>query len=543
MFDARKKIKERLTQSFGEIKDDPFYFYSIERYFRNKDQTEAFQILSDKTCNDLDFNELFKFVDRTTSKVGQQYLYNTLRSIPSDSDKFTDQEKLIQSISDDSNLRLYIQLQLNKLVSENSYFITSLFQDEHLKKPKWFFIIPLLSFSSLMSILLIPFIPQFFFVLLGIIIINLSIHYWNKQNLNEYYGTIPQLLILTRVAKKLFKCKILREINEDLPKSISRIEKIRAHMSLFKIEVQVQSDFGTAFLTFLELFKALFLLEPLLLYGVLKQLDTKRREIEDVFSFVGFVDSVISISSLRKGLNSFCLPQIGNNHKTIDAAEIYHPLIEKCVSNSLQIDGKSILLTGSNMSGKTSFIRTIGLNIITGLTINTCFAKQFCFPRLKIFSAIRLSDNLINDKSYYFEEVITIKEMIEKSQTREPNLFLLDEIFKGTNTIERISAGRAVLSYLNKESNIVFVSTHDIELADLLKDTYDLYHFSEQVEDKTVDFDFKLKEGKLKNRNAIRILEINDYPEQIITEARELSKELDKFYAANNHGLKTQYQS
>ena len=189
------------------------------------------------------------------------------------------------------------------------------------------------------------------------------------------------------------------------------------------------------------------------------------------------------------------------------------------------------------MSGKTSFIRTIGLNIITGLTINTCFAKQFCFPRLKIFSAIRLSDNLMNDKSYYFEEVLTIKEMIKQSEMPESNLFLLDEIFKGTNTIERISAGRAVLSYLNNERNIVFVSTHDIELAELLQDTYKLYHFSEKVDNKTVDFDFKLKEGKQKTRNAIRILEINDYPEKIITEAINLSKELDKIFVVNKHIL------
>jgi DNA mismatch repair ATPase MutS len=139
----------------------------------------------------------------------------------------------------------------------------------------------------------------------------------------------------------------------------------------------------------------------------------------------------------------------------------------------------------------------------------------------------------MNDKSYYFEEVLTIKEMIEKSQMPESNIFLLDEIFKGTNTIERISAGKAVLSYLNNKSNIVFVSTHDIELSDLLQDTYKLYHFSEQVDNKTVDFDFKLKEGKLKNRNAIRILEINDYPGEIITEAIQLSKELDTIFVLN----------
>lgn len=539
MFESKKKIRQRLTQSFGQIKDDPFYFYSIEKYFRNKDHKGAFQILSDKTCNDLDFNELFIFIDRTTSKIGQQFLYNTLRTIPSNNDKFTEQEKLIQKITVDSDLRLYIQLQLNKLTRESSYFITTLFQDKYLNKPKWFILIPLLSFSSLMAILLLPFTPQFFFVLLGLIIINLGIHYWNKRNLVEYLGTIPQLLILTRVAKKLLKCKILKEIDEYVQESIRSIEKVRRHMSFFKIEVQAQTDIGTAFLTFLELFKALFLLEPLLLFGVLKQLDAKRKEIESVYSFVGYIDSLVSISSLRHGLKSFCIPQIENDHKIIDVTEIYHPLIINCVTNSIKVDGASILLTGANMSGKTSFIRTVGLNIITGLAINTCFAKQFCFPRLKIFSAIRLSDSLMDDKSYYFEEVLTIKEMIEESQTKEPNLFLLDEIFRGTNTIERVSAGRAVLSYLNNNSNIVFVSTHDIELAELLNNTYDLYHFSEQVGENTVDFDYKLKEGKLKNRNAIKILEINDYPEQIINEAIDLSKELDKIYVVNKHGSKT----
>jgi DNA mismatch repair ATPase MutS len=92
-----------------------------------------------------------------------------------------------------------------------------------------------------------------------------------------------------------------------------------------------------------------------------------------------------------------------------------------------------------------------------------------------------------------------------------------------------------VLSYLSNKGSIEFLSTHDIELAELLKDTFNMYHFSEQVGIKTVDFDFKLKKGKLKNRNAIKILEINDYPEQIITEAIKLSKELDKIYVINKN--------
>ena len=185
------------------------------------------------------------------------------------------------------------------------------------------------------------------------------------------------------------------------------------------------------------------------------------------------------------------------------------------------------------MSGKTSFIRTIGINTITGQTINTCFADEFSLSKMNIFSAIRISDDLMNDKSYYFEEVLTIKSMIDNSANGKTNLFLLDEIFKGTNTIERISAGKAVLSAISKENNIVFVSTHDIELADLLKNEYELYHFSEIVDHKSVDFDYKLKEGKLKDRNAIRILQINDYPEELIQEAIEISKELDRLSAIN----------
>jgi hypothetical protein len=186
-----------------------------------------------------------------------------------------------------AHLPFTIQLQLDKLTRDSSYFITTLFQDEHIKKPKWFFIIPLLSFSSLMSILLIPFTPQFFFVLLGVMIINLGIQYWNKQNLHEYLGTIPYLLILMQVTnstltdmknrpvftfypqgeqagfsaftpwgrgkkaekpdwilicqsrtKKLLKFKLLKEINEDVPESIRSIEKIRSHISFFKLEVK-----------------------------------------------------------------------------------------------------------------------------------------------------------------------------------------------------------------------------------------------------------------------------------------------------------------
>ncbi len=528
VFRRKKKNIERLKSSFGEQKDDTFNFKLISKYFKNKDNSKAFHVLSDKTCNDLDFEELFMFVDRSTSKVGQQYLYQILRCIPSDS-KATDlNERLIKKLGDDLDFRVKTQMLLEKLKKRDAYYISSIFQEEHLKAPKWFFVVRLLSFTSLLTILLLPFRPELFLLLIPVFIINLGIHYWNKGNLYQYVSSIPQLLNLNHVANQLHKEDSFKEINPELNDAIKVIDQVRSRMSFFQLGAKIQGDFEAVFWAILELFKTTFLLEPLLLFGVLKRLNTKRKEIEEVFTFVGHIDALISIASLRHGLESYCVPTINKKEIEISGTDAYHPLIEACVTNSIRVKDKSVLLTGSNMSGKTSFIRTMGLNLITGLTLNTCFAKSMSLPRARIYSAIRISDDLMNDKSYYFEEVLTIKEMIDNSDSITPNIFLLDEIFKGTNTVERISAGKAVLSSLSKNKNRVFVSTHDIELTDMLAHEYELYHFSEIVTDKHIDFDYKLKEGRLKNRNAIRILQINDYPEEVVNEAIELSKQLDE---------------
>ena len=532
-FHRKKKPNERLIESFGKLKDDSFDFKYIEKYFRNKDNSNAYQVLSDKTCNDLDFDDLFTLLDRTNSKVGQQYLYNKLRTIHVDQQQIKLDEEIIETLSTDLELRISLQKKIEKLNGSDAYYITTLFQEEHFNPPKWFFVIQLLSLTSLISLTLSFYNPLFLILLITILCVNFVIHYWNKNNLVQYVSSIPQLLKLNNVASDLLENPLLKRINPNIPKSVKLIQEIKNRMSFFQLEAKLQGEFEVIAWFIFEILKTMFLLEPLLLFGVLKRLNNKRDEIEHVFKFVGHIDMLISIASLRHGLDKFCLPIITNDND-IEVRDISHPLIFNCTTNSIHISEKSILLTGSNMSGKTSFIRAIGLNVITGLTINTCFAKSMTFPLLKVFSAIRISDDLMNDKSYYFEEVLTIKDMLKESLNGEKNLFLLDEIFKGTNTVERISAGKSVLSALTKNNNKILVSTHDIELTDMLSDQYELYHFSETVNDKTVGFDYTLKEGKLQNRNAIRILEINDYPKEIVKEAIDISIELDKTYSAKN---------
>ncbi|MGH1386634.1 MutS-related protein [Kordia sp.] len=532
LFSNRKKtVTERLSSSFGTLKEDAFNFSMIETYFRHKDNSKAHQVLSDKTCNDLDFEEVFFYLDRTHSKIGQQYLYNHLRVIQRNEAQTKLDEEIIAELSENEELRISVQKKIEKLNHKDAYYVRTLFQEEQIRPPKWFFAIRILSLLSLISLVLSFYKPVFFGVFSGIFCVNLLIHYWNKKNLVQYVNSIPQLIRLNAVAAHLFKNASLQRLNTKLSKSIRLINGVKSKMSFFQLEVQLQGEFAILAWFIFEILKIVFLLEPLLLFGVLRKLNTKRSEIEAVFKFVGHVDMLISIASVRKSAEMYCIPTI-TTESEIKADEIRHPLIFNCIPNNIGLQDKSVLLTGSNMSGKTSFIRAIGLNVITGLTLNTSFAKSMSFPLMRIYSAIRISDDLMNDKSYYFEEVITIKEMILESEKNGINLFLLDELFKGTNTVERISAGKAVLSALAKNKNKVFVSTHDIELTDMLSEDYELYHFSEIVDDAKVAFDYKLKEGKLKNRNAIRILAMNEYPDSVISEAMEISKELDASYAA-----------
>jgi hypothetical protein len=468
------------------------------------------------------------YLDRTKSKVGQQYLYNHLRVLDGKSGLSDKDEDFIHRIEEDEKFRLFIESNLSKLNETEAFYIVKLFQDKIAEAPKWYKILPFLSVFSLLSLFSLLFSTGLVYVVPVLIIVNMGIHYKNKNNLEHYISSLSELKKLLSVAEAI-KNHGPVEDEEDLKSSISVLKKAKRHFYLFQIENKLQSDVSNLFWGTLEIIKILLILEPILFFKALNQIKHHQKQIAYLFNFIGRLDMLYSIASLRKGLPTYCKP-LFHNEKMMNVKSVYHPLIENCVKNDIKSSGKSILLTGSNMSGKTTFIRTMGVNFITSMALNTSFAERFSVPKVRLMSAIRISDDLMDEKSYYFEEVLSIKKMVLASDNGAPYLFLLDEIFKGTNTIERIAAGKAVLSYLTQDKNFVFVSTHDIELAELLNEEYDLYHFSEIISEDKVDFDYKLKAGKLTSRNAIKILELNNYPKKLLRESEKLALYMDKKY-------------
>jgi DNA mismatch repair ATPase MutS len=524
-----KKKKQEILQNFKKAKAGVFDFERIALLFAHSDHAEAHQTISDQTARDVDFEELFMFVDRTNSKIGQQLLYQTLRTIPKNQFRSLEIERIIGFLDANQKIKESTVLELNRLNDTATYFIQGLIFNKHIAKPSWFWLIPLFSVFSTANLILSIFYPVFILLFLPVLAINFVFHYWNKKNVVSYSNSIPQLLLLNRIAHKLIRSGVILERAQEVRKSNEAISDLSKAAIFFKIESKINNEMGQFGEFILELVKAAFLLEPILVFKVIRGLEMKRSDISILLQATAQVDVAISIASFREALPYYSFPVISNEKNSFFASEVYHPLINDAVANTMDLSyGKSVLISGSNMSGKTTFIRTIGINTILAQTINTVCARKFTTPVLKVHSAIKISDDLLDDTSYYFQEVKTMKKMIVASESASQNLFLLDEIFKGTNTIERIASGKAVLSYLSQNSNLVLVSTHHLELIDLLTDSYDYFHFSESVENGALTFDYKLMPGRLNNTNAIRILEINKFPTKITSEAKKLAEQIRK---------------
>lgn len=518
--------KGNISNLWGKLKSEDFNFTLIENFFSKKGHNDTFQIINDRIINDIDLYKLFMYIDRTNSKIGQQYYFNNLLSLDFDRNKIKKRELFINYLLSNREDMVNIQLILSKLDSNDAYYISDLFLSDLLPKPKWLWVISLLSITSLLVVITTFFYNALFFILIPLLIINMIVHFWNKRNIFMYMYSIPQLILLAECANKIIAFDFPFPTKKDkILKSIKSINSLKKQMFVFKIEAGLNSSELYSIIQLIsEYIKILFVIEPIIVFNVLDKLKNRKEEIQNLFDFIGEIDTAISIANLRSGAPYYCIPNISMEKEMLEFIDLYHPLIEGCISNSLSIKGKSILLTGSNMSGKTTFIRTLALNSLLAQTINTCFARRFDMHPMKIFTAIHISDDLFANKSYYLEEVLLIKTMIDEANTNGANLYFLDELFKGTNTRERVAAGKAVLSYLVRGRNIVIVSTHDIELTELLLDKYELYHFTEVVENGNINFDYKIKKGKLTTYNAIKILEINNYPEEIIQDAKSIVK-------------------
>lgn len=271
-------------------------------------------------------------------------------------------------------------------------------------------------------------------------------------------------------------------------------------------------------------------LSELITYEKVKETIIKKKEyLKNIYEYVGTIDALIAVSSFRQSLEYYSKPLlfISNNRSEnlIDFVDLYHPLIKNPVSNSLATR-EGILITGSNASGKSTFIKSVAINQILAQTIFTTCTKSYKASFFNIYTSMALKDDILQNESYYIVEIKSLKRIIDKSNNKIPTLCFVDEILRGTNTIERIASSSEVLNYFNNVNCICFAATHDIELTYLLEDKFVNYHFEEEITDNDIVFDYNLREGRAKSRNAIKLLSLMGYDDKIIDDA---NKRAEKF--------------
>lgn len=525
--------KEELQSQWGKPLDTQRNFNLISAYHFSTYHHHS-NDLSDTIASDIDLENLFEYIDRSHSSLGRQYLYHQLRT-KQEAAALRDLDELSEKFGGDQKLRLDTALELSKLDHKNAYYIyelfTSSYQSLYSKGLNLYVRTAGILWLAFLALLIIYQSQVFFLGLLGLTLFNFYLHYNNKKKISRYVHSLPQLYTLINASKKLLKLTTPPKA-DTITQSLHSLKPLQRSLSYVNFQNNVDRDPTDISAGILELVKTLLVIEPLMFLISVDRVNQQRQNIETLFNYVAETDLAISIQSLRTGLPYYCKPKLVANGETLKVQELYHPLIADCVANSITASTKQgVLITGSNMSGKTTFIRSIAINALLAQTLYTSCSQHYEAPFMQLFTSVRNSDDLEEHKSYFKAEAMAMLHIIQNSTTLQSrNLIIIDEIFKGTNTIERVAGAKAILSYLNAHQNFTFVSTHDLELAELLGDEYAVYSFEEAVADTRLVFDYKIKPGLLKNKNAIAILSSLGFPPEIVANASETSNALRKKY-------------
>ncbi len=208
----------------------------------------------------------------------------------------------------------------------------------------------------------------------------------------------------------------------------------------------------------------------------------------------------MSLSNIGIDNETYCVGDTGS----LEGDDMYHPLVKDCVKNSFKLDG-GVILTGSNMSGKTTFMRTLGINQTLYNAKGLIPASRFTSNNLNIYTSLRANDMLAEGISTFYAEILRMQKINSAIET-EDTLVLIDEIFKGTNQTDRITASMKVIEKLNNKNARFIITTHDFELCEA--NNILNYHFNEEYVNDKISFDYKIKDGKCETKNAIYLLKM-----------------------------------
>lgn len=517
---TKRKMKKMLQRDYGKRPDIHYFAGDMENIrsyydFRHEKGMDEF-LVDDITWNDLDMDDLYRRMNPGLTTSGEQYLYYMLRSPALDRESYKQRYELISLMERESQLRLKLQLILARLGRTRRADMCSAFYPEQ-HSPVMLIVYLLLCLAVPAAAVGIAFAGQSALIaLIALVSLNAMLHGFITRKIQTDLDTVNYSVGMIFTLRRIKKLKNA-QLDKSLTGAYESLERLKGVIRTGGVSA-VSDNGGLG-----DMICSVLLLD-LITYEFLKnKLGRSHRDVFAVHEYLGRLDASIAVASYRASLDgAWCEPEIDfNSDKAyMGGVDMRHPLIDGAVPNSLE-EGRSILITGSNASGKSTFLKTAALCALMGQAICTCVAGNYRASAFRVMSSMALRDDILAGESYYIVETRSLKRILDAAGGRAPVLCVVDEVLRGTNTVERIAASSAVLQSLAKSGALCLAATHDVELCALLREGYGMYHFEEKVGEEEMEFDYLLRPGKATSRNAINLLKLMGFGDGIVEAAHE----------------------
>ncbi len=495
------------------------------RWTEFKDSGEDFIDEKHKFSYDLDIfgqGSLFQWINSANTYMGRVRLSNILKQPYKDKETIIKRQEAISELSTKRWLRHKLQVE-GRMLDEKSVNIEALINWAKTKQPLYcrvfmigiFRVLPIITISTFLlafvAHIIIEGIPLLLIIFQFMLLtINLKKRNWEFTQVYKYKKSIKVYKrILGNLEKVNFRSRYLRELSDGLFNN----KGLSAPQQLKRLEILVGRIENRNNMIFL-LINVIFLWD----YQCLIELERWKREsgliLEEWLQKIGEIEALSSFGTIAYDYPNWTMPQITEKPSLLQAKEIGHPLLtnrQVCNDVNIQDSLQILLITGSNMSGKSTFLRTIGINLVLAYAGAPVCARSMICSLFSIHTCMRISDNLEKGISSFYGELLRIKEIVKATEEDIQVFFILDEILKGTNSYDRHIGAKKLVKQLQGKGYIGLVSTHDLELGVLereSKNTIKNYHFQEYYKDNEIRFDYQLREGISTTRNALYLMKM-----------------------------------
>lgn len=512
----------------------PFNLDTIHAAWESRAGTDGARTLDDRTWADLDLDDVFTEINRTESTLGQAAFYHRLRRAPV-ADHLPAFEALVSALPPESAAHERARRALGRLQDVHGYDVWWVGRPGAIAVRTLYALCPLVTVSTVALIALTIAWNAAAPLLLAVVGFNVLVQVLTAQDALNLRQSIRQMapIIATGEGLTFVGDAAPSALTASLRADVATLRRLKTISRWASEDPFMLSGRGSVGLEAVsQLFSAVYgyvsmflLLDGNAIYFAQRDLVSHHGALLRVVATIGEVDAALSVATWRSERSDWSRPAFGEPGSVATLSAIRHPLVADAVPNDVTLTpGRGLVITGSNMSGKSTFLRTVGVNIVLAQTIHTCLADSYGAPVIDVQSCIGRSDDLIAGKSYYLVEVEQVVSRLRASSDAAPHLFIFDELFRGTNAIERIAAGESVLRALLDAEGIptphyVLVATHDAELVGMLADRYDAFHFTDTISDDSLTFEYRLQPGAATTRNAIALLALRGAPAAVVTRA------------------------